>query len=235
MSDDKVKVWALRIQEEGGKVAKDILDKLVALDKTGFANLTPVQRRDVHERIARAVTGAMYRLGTFVVAGAQDTIPCKLESAAVKGPGEVKLTLIPAESANLHTIVDNAGKDVVIACVNALAYSQARESLVSAVTREQTDWVQREEETDTRTIADMQEQEAGNSAEPESEEQTDGDDTSDGTSGEGEGGGEGEGDGEAGGARAENLGEGGGDDGAGDSGPDAAAEQDRGGLQAATG
>lgn len=146
MSTDKTQVWAHRINKEAGRTAKAVLDLLVAIDPAGFKAMTKIQREQVHERIAREIVETMFRLGSFVCAGAQDSIEATLISATIKGADDIKLTIEPKEGSNIHLIADNASKQVVVAFINKLAYDQARDALVKDIHREQTDWVAQDAE-----------------------------------------------------------------------------------------
>lgn len=149
--DDKTIAWQGRIQERAAHATKVILDRLATMPKSGLASLSPTERRDIGETIAKSIVDTMASLGTFMTAGAQDFQVCLLEGVNIS-KGKVALKLIPesVESCgiNLNLLAANAGKQVVVAMINGLAYSQAREALSKAITREQTDWVQRSHDSD---------------------------------------------------------------------------------------
>ncbi len=148
--NDKVIAWQGRIQEKVGQATKAIVDRLVSMPKSGFSQLSPSERRDAHETIAKEIADVMYRLGTFVTAGAQDFQVCHLEGVNIGKGGKVACKLIPVASEggpiNLELLAANADKQVVLAYINGVAYQQAREALTKAIHREQTDWVNRRED-----------------------------------------------------------------------------------------
>jgi hypothetical protein len=162
--DDKTIAWQGRIQERAAHATKAILDRLATMPKSGLNQLTPIERRDISETVAKSIVDTMSTLGTFVTAGAQDFQVCHLEGVTIGKGGKVALKLIPqaGESGgiNLQLLAANADKQVVVAMVNGLAYSQAREALSKAIHREQTDWVQRSQD------ADMAEDEQGQTPAP---------------------------------------------------------------------
>lgn len=138
---EKTEIWAHRINKEAGRTAKAVLDLLVSIDPAGFKAMTKIQREQVHERIAREVVETMGRLGTFVCAGAQDSIEATLVGVTIKSADDIKLTLEPKAGSNVHLVADNASKQVVLAFINLPAYLLAREALVKQIHRDQTDWV----------------------------------------------------------------------------------------------
>lgn len=150
--DDKTIAWQGRIQEKAATATKAILDRLATMPKSGLTNLSPTERRDLSETIAKQIVDTMATLGTFVTAGAQDFQVCNLEQVTIGKAGKVSMKLVPiageSGGVNLGLLAANADKQVVVAMINGLAYSQARESLSKAITREQTDWVQRSHDED---------------------------------------------------------------------------------------
>jgi hypothetical protein len=154
MSDptlEKTLLWKNRIQTEVGKAARSVLDKLVAIDPAGFKKMTHAERTEVHDLIAREIADTMLRLGTFITAGAQDSIQATLSKTTITGADKVKSELIPVLTPQLLTLLAaNAGKTVVVSFTNAEAYNAARESLKVAIHREQTDWVNGQREDEAR-------------------------------------------------------------------------------------
>lgn len=150
--DDKTIAWQGRIQERAAHATKTILDRLATMPKSGINQLTPVERKDISETIAKAIVDTMATLGTFVTAGAQDFQVCHLEGINIGKGGKVAMKLVPQATesggVNLGLLAANADKQVVVAMINGLAYSQAREALSKAIHREQTDWVQRTQDAD---------------------------------------------------------------------------------------
>lgn len=163
--NDKEIAWQGRIQEKVGQATKAVVDRLVSMPKSGFGQLSPTERRDAHETIAKEIADVMYRLGTFVVAGAQDFQVCSLEQVTIKGADKLKLALVPIASEggpiNLEQLAANSGKQVVVAFINGVAYSQAREALSKAIHREQTDWVSRQEDEPDAPAAGSDEPQPG--------------------------------------------------------------------------
>lgn len=159
---DKEIAWQGRIQERAAQVAKAILDRLERYPKSGFANLVPADRRDIAEVVAKQVIDTMLSLGTFVTAGAQDFQVATLEQVTIKGSDKVKLALVPAiadgKAINLDLLAQNSGKQVVVAFINGVAYENAREALSKAIHREQTDWINREQD---REAEEAEQQPAG--------------------------------------------------------------------------
>lgn len=149
--DDKTIAWQGRIQERAAHATKVILDRLATMPKSGMASLSPTERRDIGETIAKSIVDTMATLGTFVTAGAQDFQVCDLEGLTIT-KGKIAMKLIPQATesggVNLGLLAANAGKQVVVAMINGLAYSQAREALSKAIHREQTDWVQKSQDAD---------------------------------------------------------------------------------------
>ena len=169
--DDKAIAWQGRIQERAAHATKAILDRLATMPKSGLNNLTPNERRDLSETIAKQIVDTMGALGTFVTAGAQDFQVCHLEGVNIGKAGKVSLKLTPQATesggVNLGLLAANADKQVVVAMINGLAYSQAREALSKAITREQTDWVQRSQDTDMAEQETVAEIEAETEARPD--------------------------------------------------------------------
>jgi hypothetical protein len=132
------------------QVAKAIMDRLDRYPKSGFSNLIPADRRDIAELVAKEVIDTMLTLGTYVTAGAQDYQVATLEQVTIKGSDKVKLALVPAitdgKPINLDLLAQNSGKQVVVAFINGVAYQTAREALSKAITRQQTDWINREQD-----------------------------------------------------------------------------------------
>lgn len=142
---DKGILWAEQIEERAGHAAKSILDTLEGKMKT---QLKGFDRRDLHAAIAEQVTQAMFKLGTFVCAGASESIGVHIEKFTCSGqePGDVTITLKPLPGVNfLQLLAANVKKSAVLAFVNQEAYGQARAELVREIHREQTDWVQQSE------------------------------------------------------------------------------------------
>jgi hypothetical protein len=145
MSEAKQVQWAKELDVRAGHVAKTVLDKFEHLARE---QLKPEQRKELHASIAETILQAMYKLGTFVCAGAHESIAVTIESIAIKGqdPKDTKIMLVPGLSPNfLNLLAANAKKDAVLAFVNQTAYSQAREELVRDIHRDQTDWVHQSE------------------------------------------------------------------------------------------
>lgn len=159
---DKEIAWQGRIQERAAAASKAILDRLERYPKSGFASLAPADRRDIAEHVAKQVIDTMLNLGTFVTAGAQDYQVATLEQVTIKGSDKVKLQLVPAiadgKPINLDLLAQNSGKQVVVAFINGIAYDGAREALSKAIHREQTDWINREQD---RLADEAEQQPAG--------------------------------------------------------------------------
>lgn len=144
---DGTVVWADQIEVRAGRIAKAIIDRLGGILRK---QLDEHDRKNLHAAIADEVINAMYRLGTFVCAGAQDSMGVHIEKFACNGQEskDTKITLIPVpgDTVNfLQLLAANAGKNAVLAFVNEIAYEQARDSLTKEIHREQTDWVHQAE------------------------------------------------------------------------------------------
>jgi hypothetical protein len=142
---DKEIAWQGRIQDRAAAATKAIWDRVASMPKSGFASLTPAERRDIQETIAKQIVDTMKSLGDTVVAGAQDFQVATLEGVSIS-KGKVKMALIPAADSkiNLELLAANAGKQVVVAFINGVAYEQARDALSKVIHREQTDWINRD-------------------------------------------------------------------------------------------
>jgi len=144
MTDGAI-VWADQIEVRAGAVAKKVLDRLESMLRK---QIDGHDRKNLHAAIAEEVVSAMYRLGTFVCAGAAESMGVHIKNFACAGQSadDTKITLTPLPSDNfLQLLAANAGKNAVLAFVNETAYTQARDELVKEIHREQTDWVHQAE------------------------------------------------------------------------------------------
>lgn len=145
---DKEIAWQGRIQERAARATAAIMDRLERYPKSGLASMAPADRRDIADLVAREVIDTMMHLGSYVTAGAQDFQVATLEQVTIKGTDKVKLAMVPVAAdnkpINLDLLAQNSGKQVVIAFINGVAYHNAREALVVAIHRQQTDWINRD-------------------------------------------------------------------------------------------
>lgn len=150
MTNDRGIVWKDRIKQQAERVAGKVIEKLGV---TGAGQkLSPLDKTTIGAGVVEAVIDCMLQLGSFVSAGAQDSIGAKLEQVTIGS--KVSLKLIPVEQGNLlELLAANAGKQVTIAFVNQESYSIARDELVKAIHRDQMDWL---DDNETPTLFDPQ-------------------------------------------------------------------------------
>ena len=141
--------WTQEIKKEAGKLTRDLLDKMLSVDRAGSKSLSGAQRKELTETTVNLVIRAMLRLGTFLTVGGSETVKCKLDEYVNKGgkPIKVKLLCDPTPE-NVLSLGENAGKEVTVSFVNALAFEQARDELLKSVHRDQMDWLEMKDDPD---------------------------------------------------------------------------------------
>lgn len=158
--------WLEKAKQLGSKLARDVLDQLVAADRGAWKDMTSGAKRHVLESAVNKAMAAITQAAAFVAGGVSDFYTGSIKSVAAEGGKSLKITLLVPED-QMNTVMKSLGKQVVVSLLPVEGFETARDQLREAIYRRQADFVDQQPESEETVVSALDE--------PASEEETDGD------------------------------------------------------------